>query len=103
MKPTITDNVKNAITAIEPGAEIILYGSRARNDYRSTSDWDFLVLIDGPVDVARTDRIRSILYDIELDTGEILSSIVRSRQEWNGPKFLFAPLRRNIVKEGVRL
>jgi uncharacterized protein len=88
---------------IEPSAEVILYGSRAREDYREYSDWDFLVLLDGPVNSARTDRIRCALFEIEVDTDQILSSIMRNRKEWNSPKYSVVPLRKNIEQEGVRL
>jgi predicted nucleotidyltransferase len=40
--------VKQAIHDVEPAAEIILYGSRSREDAGTESDWDFLVLVDGP-------------------------------------------------------
>ncbi len=103
MKDVILEKVKEAVLKLEPSAEVILYGSRARNDFREYSDWDFLILVDGAVDTSRTDRIRSALYDIELDTGEIISSIVRSRHEWNGPKYRFAPLHSNIEREGILL
>ena len=42
--------VKEAVWKIEPTAEVILYGSRARGDSTCESDWDFLVLVDGPVE-----------------------------------------------------
>jgi predicted nucleotidyltransferase len=103
MEHELLKKVKIAVQQIEPNADIFLYGSRARKDYRETSDWDFLVLVDGPVNSHRTDRIRAVLYDLELDSGEIISSIVRNREEWDGPKFKFAPLHENIEREGVRL
>ena len=95
--------IKETILNLEPSAEVILYGSCARNDYREYSDWDFLVLVDGPVDNARTDRIRRALYDIELDNDQVISSIVRSRQDWNSPKYSVVPLRKNIEMEGIHL
>src|SRR3989304_4741990 len=92
--------VKGTLLKIEPSAEIILFGSRARRDSNEFSDWDFLILVDGHVDASRTDRIRSALYDIELDSGEIISSIVRCREDWNGPRYRYAPLHKTIEQEG---
>jgi predicted nucleotidyltransferase len=103
MKSLLLDKVKNAVRQIEPSAEIILYGSRARNDFREYSDWDFLVLLDGPVDTARTDRVRHVLFEIELDTDQVISSIIRNRQEWNSPKYSVVPLHRNVEREGILL
>jgi predicted nucleotidyltransferase len=68
--------VKQAIHDVEPAAEIILYGSRSREDAGTESDWDFLVLVDGPVNDARIDAIRHRLYDLEWECGEVLCSVV---------------------------
>jgi predicted nucleotidyltransferase len=103
MKNILLLKVKEAILKIEPSADVILYGSRARDDYREYSDWDFLILLDGEVDTARTDRIRRVLFDIELDTDQIIGSIVRSKQEWNSPKYAVVPLHKNVEREGIRL
>ncbi len=62
MEKEIVRKVKEAVRTIEPDAEIYPYGSRARQDARSDSDWDFLLPVDGVVDTARTDRIRHRLY-----------------------------------------
>jgi len=50
VKSALFNRVKNAVKQIEPSAEIILYGSRAREDFNEGSDWDFLILVDGIVD-----------------------------------------------------
>jgi len=44
--------VKDVVREIEPAAEIILYGSRSRNEETSESDWDLLILVDGDPAVA---------------------------------------------------
>ena len=103
MHEKILKKIKNAVLELEPSAEVILYGSRARDDFREYSDWDFLILVDGEVDTARTDRIRRILYEIELDMDQIISSIIRSKEEWNNPKFSIVPLHKNIEQEGIRI
>ncbi|MGA2404811.1 MAG: nucleotidyltransferase domain-containing protein [Syntrophobacteraceae bacterium] len=95
--------VKQAIHEVEPDADIILYGSRSRGDSVSDSDWDFLILVDGSVSEERTDRIRDRLYDIELESESVLSSIVRSRDEWNSPRYRSLPFHQRVEQEGKRL
>jgi predicted nucleotidyltransferase len=95
--------VKQTVHQLEPDADIILYGSRARGDAHPGSDWDFLILLDGVVDDARTDALRHRLYDIEWDGGEVLSAIVRSRQAWNTPLYQVTPFAQVVRKQGICL
>jgi uncharacterized protein len=103
MKSKILNRVKEAVVKIEPSAQIILYGSRAREDFRKGSDWDLLILVEGEVDDKRTDAIRRQLYEIEWETGDVLCSIVRSRTEWESPAYKVIPLYKNIKTEGITL
>jgi len=95
--------VKHAVHEVEPEADIVLYGSRARGDAHAESDWDFLILLDGVVDDARTDAIRHRLYDIEWDCGEVLCSIVLSRQEWGSSVRQVTPFAKILRKQGIRV
>jgi predicted nucleotidyltransferase len=103
MKSKLLKKVKDAILKIEPSAEIILYGSRAREDFQKGSDWDFLILVEGAVDDKRTDKIRHQLYEIEWETGDVLCSIVRSKAEWGSPEYGVIPLYKSIKREGITL
>jgi predicted nucleotidyltransferase len=95
--------VKGTVLEIERTADVILYGSRARGDASANSDWDLLVLVDGPVDGERVDRIRRRLYEIEWESDQVLSSIVRNRQQWNSQPRKGTPFHRNVELEGVAL
>jgi predicted nucleotidyltransferase len=95
--------VKQAIQEMEPDAEIILYGSRARKDSGAQSDWDFLILLDGPVNDERIDKIRHRLYEIEWECDEVLCSIVRSREEWNSPLYKSMPFHQDVELDGIVL
>lgn len=99
----LLQRVKQTVREAEPGAEIILFGSRARRDAGAESDWDFLVLVDEPVSDARADAIRHRLYEIEWESGEVLSAVVRSRQEWHSPRYRAMPFRQHVEREGVTL
>ncbi len=99
----ILSKIKELISNKEPGADIILFGSRARNDFHADSDWDILVLMDkDKISLADEQSLRHSLYDIELDTGEVLSLLIYSKNEWNS-KLKVTPLYKNVKKEGVKL
>ena len=95
--------IKKAISSVVPEAEIILYGSQSREDAGPESDWDFLVLVDGPVDDNLTDTIRHRLYEIEWDTGEVISCIVRNRKKWHQSPYSATPFYQSVSQEGITL
>ena len=99
----LLEQVKQAVRDMEPNAEIILYGSRSRGHAVSESDWDFIILVDGPLNDARIDKIRHRLYEIEWESGEIISYIVRNRLEWNSGPYQAMPFHKRVEQEGVRL
>jgi predicted nucleotidyltransferase len=49
--------------------QVLLYGSRARGDHRDDSDYDVLVVLEGPVDWwAETERLGDISWAIGMET-----------------------------------
>ncbi len=99
----LIEKIKYTIHDVEPEAEIILYGSRSRGESLPESDWDFLILVNGPVDDKRTDNIRHRLYEIEWESGEVISSIIRNRDEWNSGVYKTMPFHKRVQEEGMRL
>ena len=95
--------VQRVIHSVVPDAEIIFYGSRARGDSGSNSDWDFLILVDQPLDSNRITELKDRLYDLELMTNTVLTSIVRRREEWNSPKYSVLPFKHEVEREGIQL
>ncbi len=95
--------VKEAVKDIEPSAEIFLYGSRSRGDINVESDWDFLIIVDGILNDERINRIRHRIYEFEWEFGEVLSSIIRTRDQWNSSLFKAMPFYQNIRRDGIRL
>jgi predicted nucleotidyltransferase len=99
----LTARIREAVHKLEPDADIILYGSRSRGDADPDSDWDVLILVDAPVNEERTDRIRHSLYEIEWESGQVISSIVRTRDEWNSDRYKAMPFHQRVQREGIRL
>lgn len=84
--------------------KIILYGSYARGDYNKQSDVDIMILTDLSLKEIEEyrDKISDIAYDIELDTGIVLSPIVKNIEKYNS-RVNFVPFYKNVQKEGVVL
>ena len=57
-------------------ARVVLFGSRARRDFRPDSDYDIAVFIKGLTSIgAEAGRIAAIGTDILLDTGAIINAL----------------------------
>jgi predicted nucleotidyltransferase len=94
---------QRAIREVVPDAEVILYGSRARGDADKYSDYDILIIVNGPVDMALEKRIHDNVYLLELETCEVLTLITYSKQQWNSPLYRAMPFHKNVDREGVLL
>lgn len=87
---------------IEPTATVILFGSHARGESNKYSDFDILILVDHPLAYADELRIKSPLYDLEFETGKIISPLVMNRQDWE-TRHSVTPFFYNVKKDGVLL
>ena len=102
-KNLIKDRISKSIHDKDPNAEAYLFGSRARGDNRKNSDWDILILIDNnKVTNEIEDNFRDDLYNLELESGQIISTFIYSKDYWKN-SLIYSPLYKNVIKEGVRL
>ena len=101
-KQEIADAIKKAVQEVEPQAETILFGSRARGEEKRDSDWDILILVPYAVDLKEEQRFRHRLFEVELNYGQAISTFVYSRSTWEG-RLSVTPLFQNIQQEGVTL
>ena len=84
-----------------PGAELVLFGSRARGDFVDFSDIDILILVDKEVDHELKDKIIEIAYDIELEFNIVFGLVIENKKSWRSSKYSVMPLFQNIEREGV--
>jgi len=94
--------IRKYIEEVDPKAEVILYGSRARGDERTNSDWDILILTNYTADINIERKFRNKLYDLELETGEALSVFVYSKEDWLTRQRI-TPFFQNVTREGIRI
>ena len=102
-KSLVINRIKKTIHDKDPNADAYLFGSRARGDNRSDSDWDILILVESSkVTNEIEDKFRDGLYDIELDSGQIISTFIYPKDLWES-SLKFSPLYKNVKNEGIRL
>lgn len=80
--------IEKAIQALKKGlvsqfgldVELRIFGSVARGNYHEHSDIDILVLLPGQVNNAIEERVFDMAYDIELEYGLVIGTIVYSKE-----------------------
>jgi uncharacterized protein len=97
----ILRQVKQRIQSVDPNAKIFLFGSRARDDYRVDSDWDFLILTEKQITQDLKNKISDLLFETELDTDQVLTSIVQNVTTWKN--YSNTPIYSNIIKDSIEL
>lgn len=95
--------IKQLVNLAEPSATIILFGSQARKQSNKQSDIDILILVDqDKLTYLEEQRIKYPLYDLEFETGKVISPVIFSRNDWE-TRHSITPFYKNIKKEGVLL
>ena len=99
----ILSKIRDVISGIAPKSEVYLYGSRARGNSKKQSHWDILILLNiNSITFDYEKRIIDALYDIEIETGEVISPLIYTKKDWDNKHF-FTPLYENINRDGIRL
>ena len=91
-----------SVHKVDPKAEVILFGSRARGDARKDSDWDVLIIVDTPK--VTEEQFETLNYDLwlkGLELGQEINPIIYTRDRWNAP--IPSVFKYNVRKEGVVL
>jgi uncharacterized protein len=103
---TRADKIKKMIAKwvheVDPDAEVYLFGSRARGDFKKDSDWDLLILTNYPVTLKDEQRFRHHLIPLELETGEAFSTFVYEKLDWE-TRHKITPFYQNVTREGIQI
>lgn len=99
-KDILLQRIRSSIQTTEPLATVLLYGSYARGDNKDGSDVDLLILLNkDKVTWEDEKRISYPLYDIEFDTGTLISPLVISKRDWE-TRHRITPFYHEVLKDG---
>ena len=95
--------IKQLVNLSDPSATVILYGSHARGQNKEQSDIDILILVNrDKISFSEEQKIKYPLYDLEFETGKIISPIIFSRNDWE-TRHAITPFYKNVKKDGIQL
>ncbi len=97
------EKIKKAVHTVLPESDIVLFGSRAREDSKTDSDYDIMVVVPFEIDIKEKmklgTRIRKLLVSQNITT----DVIVQSKKELTIKKDFLGSVVRHAVREGVKI
>jgi len=95
--------IKETADKFLPGCKILLFGSRARKDFNSDSDYDFLIITNDTLDIRKKRMLKSMIRK-ELARFKIPADIlIQSEKEITSKKEITGHILKQVLKEGVAL
>ncbi len=99
----LINRIVSVVNKTAPHSQVFLFGSRARGTARKSSDWDLLILMNkNKITFTDETNFMNAFYELELETGEVLSPLIYSKNEWK-EKYLHTPLFENIKRDGIQI
>ena len=81
--------------------QIMLFGSRARRDYASDSDYDFLVIIQNPMSLSEKRRIASFIRMRMAEDNIPVDVFLKDIRDYESYKDIVGSLSYEVGKEGI--
>jgi predicted nucleotidyltransferase len=95
--------IRETANRVIPNSKILLFGSRARKDNSSDSDYDFLVITRDTIDIRKKRTLKSLMRK-ELAKFKIPADIlIQSEEEINSKKDITGHILKKVLREGVAL
>lgn len=106
MNPRVDQVLADFLEGIKPARphiqHVTLFGSRARGEHRSDSDYDLLIVVD-----RKTPALSDVLYEsvmeVLLTHGRLVSLKVFEREQFEKLEEMATPFIRRVQEEGVSL
>jgi len=94
--------LKKRVSKLTPLIDFRLFGSRARGDADDYSDMDIFMEFE-TVDRELSSRVKNAAWDITLESGIVVTTLLFSRHEIEDSPLRSSPIIRVIMEEGVHV
>ena len=95
--------IRNSVISLFPDCRVILFGSRARMDNSTESDYDFLIITKNAIDIRKRRFYKSLLRK-QLAKHKIPADIIiQSEKEVQKKKEITGHIIKEVIKEGIAL
>jgi len=94
----ILNNISSKVHQVIPDAEVLLYGSRARGDWKEESDWDILILTNQDVNRNLKEAVWEAVYPISVEIASFISPLIVKKDAWESHPGYYT-LRKTITNE----
>lgn len=81
--------------------KIVLFGSRARGDYTSDSDYDFLIVVENPVSLSEKRKIISFIRMRMAENNIPMDVFLKDTRDYESHKDVVGSLSYEVEKEGM--
>lgn len=102
MNTAIFENIQQLKRQLIPNEKLILFGSQARGDAHSDSDWDLLLLLNKQEITLEDERLYAYPFTkLGWNYGKYFSVKLYSENDWKGRSF--TPFYKNIETDGINI
>ena len=95
--------IKSFVSEILPGSDIILFGSRARNEILRDSDYDLLIIVKDQFDSSRRLKYQSLIRKNLAIKNILADVIIQSKYDIEKKRNLRGHIVRSALQEGIMI
>lgn len=100
----VIDRIKSLLSGILPKeASAFLFGSQARGDFNSKSDWDILILLNknGNLSLSERGYYSFPIYKLGSELGIDINPVIYTNHEWTERNF--TPFYKNVTNDRIKI
>ena len=101
--PLLREFLRHASPLKKKIKRVYLFGSRARGDEKTYSDYDLLIVVKENFTLQDKAKLYDGVTDILLESGRLMSLKIFKEKNFNKLRRMGTPFMKNVMREGIRI